>query len=654
MWENLEDDDDDFDEEDHRGVRLPPIHENASLQSSSSQLLGTNNNKSNPNQDPSSPALSRANSHNTKDSFSADAKGPRVFEIDYVGAGTYRTPQIHLFHSRAIEPMKTEEGALSARGLHHRSKEYFIREVQNATNIIAGLMRGEKVTKEKYKPSAPLYYPHFQRALAYERLNQLDKSIADYTVCVRANPTSAVAFFNRAAIYKAKKQYTLAVDDMNRAVRLDPANIEFRNVRAHLFRECGMYSEAVKDTILSKALENQPTLARALVETSSDDIPIDGDLIYVTKLAEDPVIVACETPGPERKKKELEPIVDFLKGLKFFLSFNNNSNVLRQIASKVELRSYPKGTMIFEEGHPGHHFYIIFDGEVSIVKVKKVFEDVTETTILVKMFRGQTFGETAIESKGGLRTAGALASQDTKLLTLHADEYLTILSKFRSLLKEEVRLVLRTSALFHDWDEQKLDYLASFAIIKNFSANTVVLKANEKVPNLIVIKSGIVQLVKPIPKPGLMTVKRSNDRTNGLVINEEFTEVPGLWILQKTWNTYLDDETKRQFAGNTEYVDFTVGILGSGQIFGELAVLDPDLPSPCSAVTSTAVEFYCFESDVLLSVGARFNSTTLRTLRESMTLNDPPADKIGYYFRQKYNWELRKDKLISRLKTGKL
>ena len=102
--------------------------------------------------------------------------------------------------------------------------------------------------------------------------------------------------------------------------------------------------------------------------------------------------------------------------------------------------------------------------------------------------------------------------------------------------------------------------MASFAIIKSFSANTTVLKANEKIPNLILIKSGIVQLVKPIPKPGLMTVKRSNDRTNGLVINEEFTEIPGLLILQKTWNTYLDDETKRQYAGNNEYVDFTVGI----------------------------------------------------------------------------------------------
>jgi CRP-like cAMP-binding protein len=170
----------------------------------------------------------------------------------------------------------------------------------------------------------------------------------------------------------------------------------------------------------------------------------------------------------------------------------------------------------------------------------------------------------------------------------------------------------------------------------------------------VVIKSGIVQLIKPIPKPGLMQVKRSNDKTHGLVINEEFDEVPGLWILQKSWNTHLDDELKRQYGPNVEHVDFTVAILGSGQLFGELAALDPNQPSPVAAVTSTAVELYCLESDVLLAAGARYNATTLGALRESLTLNDPPAEKIGYYFRSKYSWELRKDKIITRLTAGKL
>lgn len=332
----------------------------------------------------------------------------------------------------------------------------------------------------------------------------------------------------------------------------------------------------------------------------------------------------------------------------------DNLTALRTIASKVVMRAYSRDETIFQEGDPGHHFYIVLDGEVSIVKIKQLYEDVTETIVLVKMFRGQTFGETAIESKGGLRTAGAIASQTTKLLVLGAEEYQLILSKFRNLLKEEVKLVLKHSPLFHDWEESKLDHLASYAIVKSFKANTEIMKANEPVKDLIVIKSGIVQLIKPIPKPGLLSVKKNAEVSRGLIINDGFDESPGLWILQKSWNTHLDEQLREKYAPDVEQAEFTVAILGSGQMFGELSVLDPHQNSALYARTATSVECYCLESDVLLAAGARYNATTLKALRESLTLNDPPADKIGYYFRSKYSWELRKDKLIRRLKAGKL
>lgn len=88
---------------------------------------------------------------------------------------------------------------------------------------------------------------------------------------------------------------------------------------------------------------------------------------------------------------------------------------------------------------------------MSIVKVKKVYEEIVDTTVLVNMFRSQTFGETALESKGGLRTAGAIAAQPTKLLELQAEEYHAILSKFRANIKEEVESILKSSPLFIDW-----------------------------------------------------------------------------------------------------------------------------------------------------------------------------------------------------------
>ena len=44
------------------------------------------------------------------------------------------------------------------------------------------------------------------------------------------------------------------------------------------------------------------------------------------------------------------------------------------------------------------------------------------------------------------------------------------------------------------------------------------------------------------------------------------------------------------------------------------------------------------------------DAKTMNILTESLTLHDPPVDKIAYYFRAKYNWEVRKNSLMKRLK----
>ena len=44
-----------------------------------------------------------------------------------------------------------------------------------------------------------------------------------------------------------------------------------------------------------------------------------------------------------------------------------------------------------------------------------------------------------------------------------------------------------------------------------------------------------------------------------------------------------------------DMVDFNVGVLGSGQIFGEMCILQPETPSPATVISCTGVELYCFE-----------------------------------------------------------
>ena len=78
-------------------------------------------------------------------------------------------------------------------------------------------------------------------------------------------------------------------------------------------------------------------------------------------------------------------------------------------------------------------------------------------------------------------------------------------------------------------------------------------------------------------------------------------------------------------------------------------MLSPGSPSPTTAITFTNVEVYKFESELLLSLGAKFNSSTVNVLNESLNLYNPPDEKVGHYYRSKYSWETRKMKILKSL-----
>lgn len=669
----------------------------------------------------------------------------RSYEIDHVGNGSFQISQLNLLAKRSLEPVRSMDAQLSARGLHHRSREVFLRDAANATNIIKGMMRGEKARAGHYKPSAQLFQPHFTRALANERLERIDEAIADYTMCLKINANAAVCYFNRAGLFRLKKSFARAVEDMHAAVRLEPTNMDFRSYRATICREAGEYEQAMQDTIVVKAVQRRPELKR-LIEKSGEaavaQIVTQHDAMVgplgraAVALSDDPIVAALELPGGERTDAQLTLIKDFLKTVKLFAPLTSQATVLTQIAAAVQLSTYDKHGVIFSEGDAGHHFFIILDGEVAITKTKvlveastsatdaatdaagatgggsggaaKDEEAITETIVLVKLFRGQSFGETALESKGGLRTAGAMATQPTRLLSLHVDAYHSILHRFRAALKEEVRALIATNAIFAAWEEAKIEHLASLVVIKQFAATAEIMAANKPVPALMLVKSGIVTLLKAVPRRLLHRPASAKAPTaargapgggHGASRSVLFSgETPGLWIVNKGWTTHLDEQSMREHtqhvleqrqkhpaaaaaaaaggqstaaaapaapgassgalpqldAAELDLVELAVGVLGSGQVFGELAVLEPAQPSPVSAVAATAVELFCFESDVLAALGARFYASTMRALLESIALHDPPLDKVGFFFRQKFSWEQHKLSLMQRLQRKAL
>ena len=80
--------------------------------------------------------------------------------------------------------------------------------------------------------------------------------------------------------------------------------------------------------------------------------------------------------------------------------------------------------IIFREGEPGRHMYVILDGNVEIRK--RTGEKTTRTMITLK--KGDIFGEMAVvEGKG--RSATAIAASDCRLLRLDEEAFYDLVEK---------------------------------------------------------------------------------------------------------------------------------------------------------------------------------------------------------------------------------
>ncbi len=229
----------------------------------------------------------------------------------------------------------------------------------------------------------------------------------------------------------------------------------------------------------------------------------------------DPILLALSVPCEMRSKQDLAPIVEFVKGLKFFHSFSSYPETVAKIASRLELRSYLNGTHIFNEGEPGDLFFVILDGEVTIMKKKRLsqFIDlVTENVALVKLSSGQHFGENALDNKDGLRSASAVATKACNLLVLHRDDYQSILSFFRVQLREAVKKTLcLPSSIFNHLSEVALDKLSEVAVVRTFPPNACIFQAGTRVSSLMIVKSGLVRLLKAVYRSDVKQLTRDVD-----------------------------------------------------------------------------------------------------------------------------------------------
>ena len=95
-------------------------------------------------------------------------------------------------------------------------------------------------------------------------------------------------------------------------------------------------------------------------------------------------------------------------------------------------------------------------------------------------------------------------------------------------------------------------------------------------------------------------------------------------------------------------------MLGSGQVFGEVSVLDANQLSPVTVIAYTNVEMYAISKEHLHAQHASFNVAMNNFLNESMMMHNPPQQKIAQYLRNRLRWERNKTKILENMMPAKV
>lgn len=94
------------------------------------------------------------------------------------------------------------------------------------------------------------------------------------------------------------------------------------------------------------------------------------------------------------------------------------------LAQMMDCRNFRVGEMVFHYGDPGGEIFILRSGRIELF----VESDEGQKIVLAENEPGDVLGELSFLD-GGPRTATALASEDTQLLTMHRDRLLEFVDK---------------------------------------------------------------------------------------------------------------------------------------------------------------------------------------------------------------------------------
>ena len=110
---------------------------------------------------------------------------------------------------------------------------------------------------------------------------------------------------------------------------------------------------------------------------------------------------------------------------------------LDHILTVLDVKEMKDRDILFREGDPGEHFYVVMQGELEVLMA----EGKTEEMLLNVLHVGEYFGEMSLIMPGGHRTASVRARGDSTLLSMSRIQFLDLTKKYPELSHSMVRVL---------------------------------------------------------------------------------------------------------------------------------------------------------------------------------------------------------------------
>lgn len=114
-------------------------------------------------------------------------------------------------------------------------------------------------------------------------------------------------------------------------------------------------------------------------------------------------------------------------------------NALEALLPSVRTRAFRKRSYVFHEGDGGNALFVIQSGQVKISRMGRQGEE----AVYALLGAGDTFGEIALLTEDGVRTADAQAMELTECLVIPREAFVSFLEQQPSVMRHVIRLLAR-------------------------------------------------------------------------------------------------------------------------------------------------------------------------------------------------------------------